>query len=134
MLETIATPDWTGKRILVVEDMDDNYLVIEALLKRTNIEVVRVKDGQDAVDAVNATPDFVAILMDISLPTMDGPEATRLILKDHPNIPIIAETAHAMEIHHTNMLAAGCVDYLRKPLRRNMLFESLCQFIPSNAV
>ncbi len=105
------------KRILVVEDNPENREILATELEFQNFEVVTATNGLEAVDQAFLTrPDL--ILMDISLPVLDGLEATRRI-KAAPeigHIPIVALTAHAMEDDETLFRNAGCDFYLSKPI------------------
>ena len=104
-------------KILYVEDNDDNVYMLRGRLTRAGFEVAVATDGEEGVAmAASAAPDL--ILMDLSLPVLDGWEATRR-LKSAPEtrpIPIIALSAHAMEGDRAKALAAGCDDYDTKPV------------------
>ena len=104
-------------KILYVEDNDDNVYMLRGRLTRAGFEVAVATDGAQGVAmAVSAAPDL--ILMDLSLPVLDGWEATRR-LKSAPDtraIPVIALSAHAMEGDRAKALAAGCDDYDTKPV------------------
>ena len=104
-------------KILVVEDNEMNRDMLTRRLERKGFEVVIAIDGQAGVDmASSSNPDI--ILMDLSLPVMDGWEATRQIKADSAtqSIPIIALTAHAMAGDEQKALEAGCDDYDTKPV------------------
>ena len=109
-------------RILVVEDNSDNMMLITDLLQTLEYVVLQAGDGETGVAVAEAEqPDL--ILMDLSLPVMDGWTATRHI-KSNPaleHIPIIALTAHAMVGDRERALAAGCDDYLAKPIDLSLL-------------
>ncbi len=117
------------KKILVVEDVDLNRELIVQLLEDT-YQVIEAVNGQEGLELAELErPDL--ILMDLSLPVMDGWEATRR-LKAHDelrSIPIIALTAHAMVGDEEKALAAGCDDYLVKPLDENQLFAKVTKFL-----
>ena len=104
-------------KILYVEDNDDNVYMLRGRLTRAGFEVAVATDGlQGVAMAASEAPDL--ILMDLSLPVLDGWEATRR-LKSAPDtrpIPIIALSAHAMEGDRAKALAAGCDDYDTKPV------------------
>lgn len=105
------------KRILVVEDNPENREILAIELEFQNFEVVTAADGEEAVArAFSTRPDL--ILMDISLPVLDGLEATRRIKAspEFAHIPIVALTAHAMENDETLFRNAGCDFYLSKPV------------------
>jgi CheY-like chemotaxis protein len=102
--------------ILVVEDNEENWDMLSRRLQRRGYTVIRAADGQQAVEmAAHERPDL--ILMDVSLPVMDGLEATRRIRAGAATqtIPIIALTAHAMSGDRDRALEAGCDDYHAKP-------------------
>jgi CheY-like chemotaxis protein len=117
------------KKILVVEDVDLNRELIVQLLEDT-YQVIEAVNGQEGLELAELErPDL--ILMDLSLPVMDGWEATRR-LKAHDelrSIPIIALTAHAMVGDEEKALAAGCDDYLVKPLDENQLFAKVTKLL-----
>ncbi|MGV3635209.1 MAG: response regulator [Pseudorhodoplanes sp.] len=104
-------------KILLVEDNEMNRDMLSRRLLRNNFEVVMAVNGQEGVDmAKSENPDI--ILMDMSLPVMDGWEATRTIKADDATkaIPVIALTAHAMESDREQALQAGCDDFDTKPI------------------
>ena len=104
-------------KILLVEDNEMNRDMLTRRLERKGFEVVIAVDGQAGVDMASSTsPDI--ILMDLSLPVIDGWEATRLIKADPAtqSIPVIALTAHAMAGDEQKALQAGCDDYDTKPI------------------
>ena len=117
-------------RILVVEDNGDNMTLISDVLNSLNYEVISAKDGEEGVQrAKTEKPDL--ILMDLSLPRMDGWTATRQLKADPElsHIPIIALTAHAMVGDRERALAAGCDDYLSKPINIRDLAAKLRQML-----
>lgn len=117
------------KKILVVEDVEFNRELVVQLLE-DDYEVITAADGEEGVRlAERERPDL--ILMDLSLPGLDGWEATRRIkgretLKD---IPIIALSAHAMPGDEEKARQSGSDDYLSKPLDENLLFDKLARFL-----
>lgn len=122
--------NWNNKTILIAEDEDSNFRYLEMVLNKTNAKIVWAKDGIEAVDMCKkVVPDL--ILMDIKMPNMDGLEATKEIKKTHPEIPIIAQTAFAMENDERLSLEAGCNSYLSKPIKANKLMEVLSTFLLS---
>jgi len=104
----------TGKKILVVEDDDLNFIYLSQLFKITKGEVKRVKNGRDALTSVGIEK-FDVILMDIQLPDISGNEVTRQIRASGENIPIIAQTASRTPDETDLSLEAGCSDVLIKP-------------------
>ncbi len=113
------------KKILIVEDMEFNLDLLVQLLEE-DYEIVTAGDGASGVEiAERERPDL--ILMDLSLPVVDGWEATRRIKASDAlkNTPVLALTAHAMSGDEEKARASGCDDYLSKPLDEDLLFEKL---------
>ena len=107
--------------ILVAEDNDSNFLLVNAILKKY-ADIVRAVNGMEAVNVVkNGNTDL--ILMDIRMPIMDGLEATMEIRKINPDIPIVALTANAFDSDRERALAAGCNDFIAKPIRKSDLLD-----------
>lgn len=105
------------RKVLIIEDNDQNLYLATFLLEKKGFEVVSARDGPEAVElAGSMNPDVV--LLDIQLPGMDGFEVLSVI-KNFPQIasvPIIAVTSHAMAGDRERMLNAGCTDYIEKPI------------------
>ena len=117
------------KKVLVVEDVDFNRELIVQLLE-DKYHVIEAVNGQQGVElADRERPDL--ILMDLSLPVMDGWEATRRLKAndDLRSIPVIALTAHAMVGDEGKALAAGCDDYLVKPLDEDELMARIAKYL-----
>lgn len=121
--------DFSGKTILIAEDERTNYLFLEALLKRTNATLIWADTGKSAIEAVQKNSNIDVILMDIKMPEMNGYEATQVIKKTHPEIPIIAQTAYALAGEKEKILEAGCNDYLSKPIMGKVLLEKIEKYI-----
>jgi CheY-like chemotaxis protein len=117
------------KKILIVEDVEFNMDLLVQLLEE-EYELITAVDGEKAISfTVKEHPDL--ILMDITLPIIDGYEVARRIKADEllRHIPIIGLSAHAMSGDDQKAIAAGCDDYLTKPLDEEMLFEKLQRFL-----
>lgn len=117
------------KKILIVEDVEFNLDLLIQLLE-DDYELISAENGARGVElAAEVMPDL--ILMDISMPIMDGYEATRLIRANRAlhHIPILALTSHAMRGDAQKALAAGCDDYLTKPLDEDLLFDRLADLL-----
>jgi CheY-like chemotaxis protein len=121
------------KTILIVEDVEFNLDLLVQLLE-DNYTIITASDGAAGIElAERACPDL--ILMDLSLPVIDGWEATRRLKADArlQRIPIIALTAHAMSGDEEKAKAAGCDDYLSKPIDEDLLFAKLQAFLGHDA-
>ena len=115
------------KTVLIVEDIDLNIDLLVQLLE-DDYSLLIAKDGAEGVSLAEQTkPDL--ILMDISLPIMDGYAATEAIRKSFPALPIIGLSAHAMQTDIEKARAAGCTDYLTKPVDENILHEKLKKYL-----
>ncbi|HET7262003.1 MAG TPA: response regulator [Casimicrobiaceae bacterium] len=121
-------------KLLLVEDNELNRDMLSRRLARRGYEVVFAQDGQAAVDAAaKLAPDL--ILMDMSLPVIDGWEATRRIKADQGlrTIPVIALTAHAMQGDANRALAAGCDEFETKPVEFERLLAKIEQLLAGRA-
>lgn len=118
------------KRVLLVEDNEDNRVIYATILGHCGFDVVEAPNGLEGVTrAEQDHPDL--IVMDISLPVIDGLEATRRI-RSNPttsDIPVLAVTAHARETDRARALEAGCNDYLSKPVEPRRLVEQVQRMI-----
>jgi CheY-like chemotaxis protein len=120
--------------ILVVEDAPDNQVLVEQVFQDSGYRVTCIQDGQAALDWLETNqPDL--ILLDLSLPEIDGWEVARQLKASDrtAKIPIIAVTAHAMKGDKETAIAAGCDDYLTKPLDIDLLEASVKQWLEQSA-
>jgi CheY-like chemotaxis protein len=120
--------NWKGRTLLVAEDENSNFRFIEVLLKRTNVTIIRAINGKEAVELFRSN-HVDLILMDIKMPVMDGLDATREIKKINKNVPIIAQTAYAMQNDENICKEAGCDDYIAKPILQDKLFSILSKYL-----
>jgi len=123
--ELKAKYNWLGKRVLIVEDDEMSFVYLKEVLKSTQIDILRAKNGNQAIELFEANPDIDLVLMDIKLPEMDGYEATRRIKQIRPMIPVIAQTAYAMADDQQKILQVGCDDYISKPINRRKLLQTI---------
>lgn len=115
------------KTILIVEDIDLNVDLLVQILE-DDYKLIVAKDGLAGVRLCEqSSPDLV--LMDISLPIMDGYEATQKIRQVFPTMPILGISAHAMSGDAEKAIAAGCNDYLTKPVNEDILMEKIKAYI-----
>jgi two-component system, cell cycle response regulator DivK len=115
------------KTILIVEDTELNIELLTQLLE-DDYKLLIAKDGMEGVRvAQQRNPDL--ILMDISLPIMDGYEATRKIRETMSSTPIIGLSAHAMQGDELRAKKAGCNDYLTKPVDEDLLMKKLKEYL-----
>ncbi len=127
--------DFTGKRVLLVEDIELNREIAEVILLEAGFEVETAPDGTDAVEMVKKSDEYYydAILMDVQMPIMDGYEATRTIRamrrEDVKTLPIIAMTANALEEDKEAALKNGMNAHIAKPLDMDVFIGVLSQFL-----
>jgi CheY-like chemotaxis protein len=118
------------KKVLLVEDNEDNLVVYRTILEHVGYMVIEARDGEEGLSrARSSLPDI--ILMDISIPKMDGWEATERLKADAETarIPIIALTAHALEEDRVKAARAGCDGYLAKPVEPRRVVQEVERFI-----
>lgn len=118
------------KTVLLVEDNEDNLVVYRTILEHVGYRVLEARDGEEGVArALEALPDIV--LMDISIPKLDGWEATMRLKDDDRTraIPIVALTAHALEEDRAKAMRAGCDGYLAKPVEPRRVVKEVEKFI-----
>jgi PAS domain S-box-containing protein len=113
----------TKPLILVAEDDDSNYKYIEIVLLYSSYQVMRAENGLQAVECCRSNPGIQLVLMDIKMPLMDGFEATKQIRKFMPGLPVIALTAHVTTEDEKAAIAAGCNEYVSKPISKAKLLE-----------
>jgi two-component system cell cycle response regulator DivK len=120
-----------SKRILVVEDQEDNRRIVRDLLTSAGYETIEAVSGEEGV-AMTQTHRPDLILMDIQLPGLDGYEATRRIKADPAlrQIPIIAVTSYALSGDDAKALAAGCDAYVTKPFSPRLLLAKVREYLP----
>jgi CheY-like chemotaxis protein/anti-sigma regulatory factor (Ser/Thr protein kinase) len=128
---TIASDEKNARPlILIAEDEDSNYRLMEIILK-SSYEIVRAESGLEAVELCRSRPGIRLVLMDIKMPVMNGLEATRQIRQFNSDICIIAQTAYGLIGDREKAMEAGCNDYILKPIAKEKLLTLLqerCQF------
>lgn len=117
--------NFIGKTILIAEDEEVSRFFFEKALKKTRANLFFVKDGLEAVELVKENTEIDLVLMDIRLPRMDGIEATTKIKALIPELPVIIQTAYALQSAHDEALKSGCDDYITKPIKIETLLSIL---------
>jgi len=116
---------WKNKVILIVEDEDINYFIIEKLLSSSNVKILWAKNGQKAVDLCLSDEKIDLVLMDLQLPVMNGFDAMKKIKEHKKELPIIVQTAYAMKSHKERGFEAGADEYLTKPYSEETLLKAI---------
>lgn len=115
------------KTVLVAEDIESNFKLINFFLIKANIEVLRASNGREAVDIAISNKNIDLILMDLKMPLMDGFTAVKLIREAQISIPIIAQTAYTDE--RQRAIDAGCNAFITKPFDKKGLLQVIADFI-----
>jgi CheY-like chemotaxis protein len=121
--------NWKGKTILVVEDEHSNFYLAQIFLSKGGATIVRAMNGEEAVEYCRKNPELDMVLMDIKMPEMNGYDATIIIKKERPRIPVIALTAFALDGDREKSLMAGCDDYMAKPIDQAKLLDLVDLYI-----
>lgn len=117
------------KTILIVEDDVSSLEFLKIILEKSKINILSAINGVEAIKCCKSNDGIDLVLMDINMPVMDGYIATRKIKKFRPNLPIIAQTAYAIFGDREKALAAGCDDYISKPIKKEILHKIIKNYI-----
>lgn len=119
---------WPGRTILIVEDNETSNIYFEAALRKTQTNLLWAKNGLEAIEIVkNGRIDL--ILMDINMPKLDGIEATRIIKNLFPEIIVIVQTAFILSGEERLCQAAGCDEFITKPIRLKYLLDTIDRYL-----
>jgi len=132
-LDEVQVPEkynWIEKNIMVAEDVESNFELVKELLEKTAARIVWVKDGEEAIDTCRNNESIDLILMDISMPKLDGLSAAVAIKKFRQKLPIIAVTAFAKAEEKEKFLNSGCDDYIAKPIAEEELMDAISRHLP----
>lgn len=124
----MKVPRLDGLRVLFVDDRRDARFVVDHILRDAGAAVTLAENGQQAIEAITAAPpdsrnEFDVVVLDINMPVMDGLSATKQLREQGYCLPILALTAGILKDDRDDCLAAGCNDYLRKPIDGVRLVE-----------
>jgi CheY-like chemotaxis protein len=128
-LNEIINYNWENHKILVVEDDPVSREYLKEILKETGAEVLFAQSGNEGYQTFLKNNDLSMILMDIQLPDKNGREVTKEIKMKNNSIPIIAQTAYAMQEDRKKCINAGCIDYVTKPIDRSALLSIMSKYI-----
>jgi len=121
--------EWKNETILIVEDDEVSYKYLYKILEKTGLHILRAVTGNEAVDICDKHNEIKLVLMDIQLPGINGYQATEKIREFRPDLPIIAQTAHALPEDRQKSIESGCNDYISKPIKRQMLLAKINHFL-----
>jgi two-component system, cell cycle response regulator DivK len=129
-LMLIMDYNWKNRTVLVAEDDEMSFRYIELVLSRkTQINIIWAINGQQAVDYCRLNSHIDLVLTDLQLPVFDGLEVIKRIRKFKPNIPIIVQTANAMNDEYDKCMKAGSDGYVTKPINLPDLFSRMDHFL-----
>ena len=121
--------NWEGRSILVVEDDQVCFSYLDFLLKPTRAKVLHAFEGAHAIQLCSQNPEIEIVLMDVRLPGMSGLEATEKITDIRKDLPVIAQTAYASDEDQRAAFAAGCWDFIAKPIRANEMINLIKKYL-----
>ncbi|MDY0076301.1 MAG: tetratricopeptide repeat protein [Bacteroidales bacterium] len=124
-----AKYNFSNKEILIVEDVDSNFELLNIVLRPTKAKIHRALNGIEAVNTCNDNASIDLVLMDIQLPLLNGLDATMRIKQTRPGLPIIAQTAFAMSEEKEACFAAGCDAYMAKPISAELMLPVLQELL-----
>ena len=123
------TYDFSGKTVLVVDDVAFNLILIDVYFRNTGAQMLFAANGREALNTFISNPNIDIVLMDIEMPEMNGHDVTRLIRKLKPGIPVIAITAFVNSGERQRCIDNGCDDFLTKPCSRADMLRTVYKYI-----
>lgn len=125
MSNTAQNRTKNSKILLVAEDEDLNFLLVQKLLSGLNFIIIRAKDGKEVVEMCGSDLAIDLVLMDIKMPYLNGYDATTKIKLERPELPVIALTAYSSDEDKQRALSCGCSDFISKPFKREELISKI---------
>ncbi|MDD4645581.1 MAG: response regulator [Bacteroidales bacterium] len=129
---TVKLPDdhnWYSRTILIAEDEDLNFLFLQESLRITGLNILRASTGRESVDLAKNHPEIELVLMDIRLPDFDGYEATAQIKSMRPELPVIVQTAYALQNKKNNGIHVFVDELVTKPINRMILLQKMAKYL-----
>ncbi|NOR74111.1 MAG: response regulator [Draconibacterium sp.] len=127
--------NWKDKTIVVVDDTEINFVLIKTQLRKTNANIIWLKNGQEAIEFVQNKRVVDLILMDIRMPVLDGIQATQKIKQVAPEISVVIQTASVMGNVYNDISSSGCDDVIFKPIVSSKLIDIISkQFLKKSKI
>jgi two-component system sensor histidine kinase EvgS len=127
-VSSLQEHNWKDKTVLIVDDIEVNYIFLETILADTRVKTLYASNGKIAVDMCRDNREIDAVLMDIKMPVMDGYEATKIIKDEFPDLPVIIQTAYSFNEEYERCKELGCNDYITKPLKSENVISVLAKY------
>jgi len=121
--------NWKNKTILIAEDSEMNFILIKKNLEVSGASILWAKDGEEMIESVKNQDKIDLVLMDISMPKMDGYTASKMLRNQGFLVPIIAQSAFSVEEEKEKVIEAGCNDFISKPINKEELLEKIDSLI-----
>lgn len=121
--------EWSNRKILIAEDTEANYLYLVEALRKTDVKLLRARNGQEAVDIALEHDDIDLVLMDLNMPVMDGFEATEKIKEKKRKLPIVAQTALNISDVENRAKKVGCDNIIYKPVKLKLFLKIIAKYI-----
>ena len=121
--------NWKDKKILIAEDDDANFKLLQSFLEKTSVTIKWVKNGQEVLDVLDTDSTYDLILMDINMPKMNGNDSLLQLRKKGIHVPVIAQTAYAMDDEKDHILQIGYNDYISKPISYQVFLNILSKYL-----
>jgi two-component system, cell cycle response regulator DivK len=121
--------EWEGKKVLVAEDVETNFLLVQAILKKTKINITWVMNGLGVFEHLEKGLNPDLILLDIRMPEMDGYEVMEKLKSDEYQIPVIALTAYAMREDEEKIRQYGFNAHVAKPIKSKLLLDTMAGYL-----
>lgn len=121
--------NWENKTILIVDDIEVNYMFLQTILAETKAKTIYAENGAIAVSECKIRNDIDVVLMDLKMPVMDGYEATSIIKDANPSLPVIIQTAYSFNEEHEKCIKMGCNDFITKPLKSENVLSVLAKYL-----
>lgn len=121
--------EWEGKKVLVAEDVETNFLLVQAILKKTKINITWVMNGLGVFEHLEKGLNPDLILLDIRMPEMDGYEVMEKLKSDDYQIPVIALTAYAMREDEEKIRQYGFNAHVAKPIKSKLLLDTMAGYL-----
>jgi CheY-like chemotaxis protein len=123
--EITCDHNFSGKKILIVEDDPVSLLLIKEAISQTGAKILSAENGKKAIEISQQVSDINLVILDIQLPEISGYQVAREMKRLNESIPIIAQTAYASLDDKKKCLLAGCIDYIRKPIEIEELLSKI---------